>query len=520
LQELPLDHFMAMAYDMSKFSTPQSTRAYLVNWAAQQFTPEVAETTAQIMTTYGKLCARRKYEDLSTQFGFSTADYDEAEANFQEWLDLLDVATKTHDSLPDAATKTSFWEMVLHPVQAGKNVFEIYTNAALGKRYASEKRLATNELAARARAAFEDDKALQKQFHSILGGKWNHMMDQTHIGYNNWQEPASNSMPSLPTLQSGGSGFGVGIQGSASTANGKITTLPMTPFMAPAEKRWVDVFLRAKGSLQYTIKTNATFANVTNAKGSLTDTGPSQLRSVVTVDWTKAPAGQSAVELTITSGSSTTTVIVPLRNTPAPPADFEGHIEANGVVSIEANHFVATSPPNTSTAAAAGYAVIPDYGRTLAGVKLWPVTAPVQTTDNGPALVYRFYTYSKTTQAKATVYLSSSENADSEHANKYALLLDGRAPVVVQPTPASSDAGSEPAGWDMAVIRNAWIRDSNMGGLEPGVHELKVWLLNPTMVLTKIVLDVGGVKGSEMGPPESYRVCAGVVAGAECRLNK
>lgn len=176
---------MAMAYDMSKFSNPGDTWTYLVDWAAQQFTPEVAETTAQIMTTYGKLCARRKYEDLSTQFGFSVAEYDEAEANMQEWLDLLAVATKTHDSLPDDATKTAFWEMVLHPVRAGKNVFEIYTNATLGQRYANEKRLATNELADRARAAFEDDKALQKQFHSILGGKWNHMMDQTHIGYNN-----------------------------------------------------------------------------------------------------------------------------------------------------------------------------------------------------------------------------------------------------------------------------------------------------------------------------------------------
>ncbi|GAB1315451.1 hypothetical protein MFIFM68171_05661 [Madurella fahalii] len=514
--ELPLDHFMAMAYDMSKFSTPEDTGAYLINWAAEQFTPQIAEATAQIMTTYGKLCARRKYEDLSTQFGFSTSEYDEAETNFQEWLDLLEAATETYNSLPDEPTKISFWQMVLHPVRAGKNVFEIYTNAALGGRYASERRLATNELADRARAAFEDDKALQRQFDTILGGKWNHMMDQTHIGYNNWQEPPSNSMPRLPTLQGGGSGFGVGIQGSGSSGGGRITTLPMTPFMAPTEKRWVDVFLRARGSLKYTIKANATFANITNSDGSLTDAGPSQLRAVVGIDWTKAPAGRSAVELTISSGSSTVTVIVPLQNTPAPPEEFEGHIEANGIVSVEANHFVEISTNNTEV----GYAVIPDYGRTLAGVKLWPVTAPVQTVDKGPALVYRFYTYSTAAQAKATVYLSASENADSENANKYALSIDGKTPIVVQPTPNSSDAGSEPPGWDMAVIRNAWIRDSNLGRLEPGAHELKLWLLNPTMVLTKIVLDVGGVKNSELGPPESYRTCAGGVAAADCRLNK
>jgi hypothetical protein len=148
------------------------------------------------------------------------------------------------------------------------------------------------------------------------------------------------------------------------------------------------------------------------------------------------------------------------------------------------------------------------------------VTAPVQTASNGPALIYRFYTYSTATQAKATVYLSSSENADSENANKYALSIDGKTPIVVQPTPNLSDAGGEPVGWDMAVIRNAWIRDSNLGSLAPGAHELRVWLLNPTMVLTKIVLDVGGVKSSEMGPPESYRMCAGGAAMANCRLNQ
>lgn len=334
-------------------------------------------------------------------------------------------------------------------------------------------------------------------------------------------------MPKLPTLPSGGTGFGVGIQGSGTTTSGKITTQPMTPFMPPTEKRWVDVFLRAKGRLQYTIKTNATFANVTNAAGTLTDTGLSQLRSVVTINWAAAPAGQSAVELTITSGSTNTAVIIPLNNTPPPPANFEGHIESNGVVSIEAAHFVSIRhPPNTNTNTnATTYATLPSYGRTHSGVKLWPVTTPPQpstpNTSSSPALIYRMHTSTRPTKAiRATIYLSASENADIALPNRYTLRLNNGSTTTVQPTPLAADAGAEPAGWGTAVTRNAWIAETDLGGagLAPGVHELEVRLLNPTMVLTKVVLDFGGVRASELGPPESARVCAG--GAGECRLDK
>ncbi|KAM7194757.1 hypothetical protein V8F20_007777 [Naviculisporaceae sp. PSN 640] len=522
--ELPTAHFMALAWDRSNFDTPESTYEWLQDWSARQFGQDVASATASLMTTYGKLVSRMKYEDLSrTPFAFHPTNYDEAELNLKEWTDLVASAQAIHDKLP-TAIQTSFFEIVLHPITAGHAVFEIYTKTALGARYATEHRVSTNTFARDVQAAFQRDKDIARKFHTILNGKWNHFMDQTHIGYDNWQEPASNSLPKLTyvTSLSGNSRnalMGVTPQYSTQSfpaTTSKLTLPPLSPFTPPNEQRYLDIYARDNGTFSYSITSSAPYINITNPKGTITAPGPvssTDIRCLISVsDWTLVPQGSSTVTLTVTntgaSPPAVATISLPLEN-PVLPADFatfSGHIESDRTISIEAEHF---SPSSSSE-----HIIIPHYGRTLSGVKR-PPTSPSYSTTKGPYLSYPFYTFTSTTSASITVYLSPSENSNPQSPNKYTFMIDDDAAslTTVQPVPVN-DQSSQPPGWADAVIKGSYIRTSTLSGAAaaklktPGRHELKIWLSEPTMVLTKIVIDLGGgaVKSSLLGPPESFRV--------------
>jgi hypothetical protein len=49
---------------------------------------------------------------------------------------------------------------------------------------------------------------------------------------------------------------------------------------------------------------------------------------------------------------------------------------------------------------------------------------------------------------------------------------------------------------------------SNHTLASPGTHTFKVWMVDPAVVLQKVVVNCGGVKPAYLGPPESPRAAA------------
>jgi hypothetical protein len=63
-----------------------------------------------------------------------------------------------------------------------------------------------------------------------------------------------------------------------------------------------------------------------------------------------------------------------------------------------------------------------------------------------------------------------------------------------------------PNGWEDSVLNGARVVTTSIGKVEPGKHELSLWLLELGTVVQRAVIDLGEVKASYLGPPESGKV--------------
>jgi len=192
--EFPISFFLDYAYN-TKAWNEDNLRDYYTKWAEEQFGPSYAEDIGEVIRKYSQLSARKKPELLSPDT-YNISNYDEAKKVINEYNELLFIAEKVDAELP-AEYKDAYFQLVLHPVKALTNLNELYLLVALNRRAALQKWSNANMLADRAKKAYEKDSLITLQYHQIVHGKWNHMMDQTHIGYTYWQQPPLNRMPEV-----------------------------------------------------------------------------------------------------------------------------------------------------------------------------------------------------------------------------------------------------------------------------------------------------------------------------------
>ncbi|KAF7176425.1 hypothetical protein CNMCM7691_002554 [Aspergillus felis] len=515
--ELPLNHFLDLAYNTPLWSSPDSTLAWLNQWATREFGKEVSSKVADIMDRYGMYAARRKYEliDSST---FSVINYNEADRVQEDWRALVNDALSVYQMLNDSA-RPAFFELVLQPCMAGEIVTNIHITAARNNLYAGQRRTSANSLADQALKLFKDDHTLTQRYHQLLDGKWNHIMDQTHLGYDYWQQPMRNTLPPLAYTQvleeSLAGSMGVSVEASNASVPGDdvwhslssnaLTLPPMDPY--GPNTRWIDVYSRGTHDFTFTVSPYDSWVKASPSSGKISASGNNtDARIQLSIDWEKVTSGSHMALINVTISSDDygnfgmPTVQLPVNKTSV-PADFHGFVESDGTVSMEAEH----ATRNTSSADVS-YAVIPRYGHTLSGVTLLPVTVETQQPPSSPRLEYDMYLFSNVTTVKATVYLGPSLNTDHSRPLKYAISINDADPQVVQFVP-STPLGSLPSNWGTTVSNAVWTNTTGhaiQGGGRK--NTLKLWAIEPGVVFQKIVVNLGGVRPSYLGPPESMIV--------------
>jgi hypothetical protein len=74
----------------------------------------------------------------------------------------------------------------------------------------------------------------------------------------------------------------------------------------------------------------------------------------------------------------------------------------------------------------------------------------------------------------------------------------------VTTVPKDFSAGDGNRDWETTVMDSVRKVTSIFTLEKPGEHTLKFWMVDPGIVLQKIVVNLGGVKPSYLGPPESF----------------
>lgn len=174
--EIPLTHFLDMAYDIEKWSL-DNVNEWTQAWAAREFGSDYAEDITNIMTRYGMYAARRKYELLEPNI-YSTIDYNEADGILEQWAVLADDAEAVYAELDDSG-QAAFFEMILHPILAGQIVHKIHINAQKNTVWANQGRNSANGVISDVLADFQADGELTARWDQLLDGKWKRMLDRT-----------------------------------------------------------------------------------------------------------------------------------------------------------------------------------------------------------------------------------------------------------------------------------------------------------------------------------------------------
>ncbi|MQA84551.1 MAG: glycosyl hydrolase [Streptosporangiales bacterium] len=536
--ELPTQFFLDYAWKPDRWPL-QRLDEWERQYAAQNFGPELGSDIAEVLNTYGNLQALRKpellnrrisvdpskdittdpsavvYDDKATPF--SLTDYREIERVTARWQRLAAKADRIRRALP-AAYQDAYYQLVYYPVKATAVVYELRLAEFTNILYAGQGRALTNHLADAAEAAFAEDQAMMDYYNNTLaGGKWQGFQTQPHIDYGDverygpnapWQQPEidNEAIPDVifPPVQRielpDRAEMGVAVDGSDKWWP-KEESAAVLPAFSPYQSQpaqYIDVFNRGSEPFDYRIRSAEPWVKVRPSGGRVDE----QVRADVRVDWSRAPKGTSRVPITVSGpDGSTVKVTAVVENPKAPRSQLQGFIEANGYVSMDAEHAARATGTGSIR-----WTRVPGIGRTGAGMEPYPVTAASQEPGAGPRLEYTMTLFTDG-PVKVWAYLSPRNPVLSPDGLRYAISIDDAAPQVVNVTKATgADDTAMNRQWERNTSDNVnrTVTTHSISG--PGVHVLKFWMVDPTVVVQKLVVDTGGMKTSYLGPPESLRV--------------
>lgn len=492
--ELPIEFFLRMAWDPSRFDKDRITE-YLVRWAERDIGSKYASEVAEIVSLYTKYNGWRKPELIKPDT-FSPIHYREADHVLSSWKTLVERAEKVGQNLL-SEQKAAYYQLVLHPVKGSALVAEINIVAGRNHLYAKQGRVSTNRMAARVRELFAEDQAMTDYYNRELsGGKWNHLMDQPHIGQFYWKPPVVNVMPPVSeVIPANNSSWGVSIEGSEYTWPHHYgdAVLPELDSLNPRQS-YVDVYAIGLQPSDFTVESESPWIELSKDTSEGIDH-----RYFVNVRWKDAPPGKSMGSLLVTSGNTVVRIKVPVaKATPEQEAEADGCFATlSGPISIAA----VDAPVNRSVDGVA-WETIPDYGRGKGAYGVYPVTADsVIPPQEAPGLEYPVY-LPRAGDYEVTLVLGPVMDFVPDRGMRIAVSFDGAPARILDIFENKEKETFLGSGWWSQFTKDnvRYLRSRHMLS-SPGAHTLKVAMVDPGVLVEQIIIHDKPLSPTYFGPP-------------------
>ena len=181
--EYPIQLFMDMAWNPAKYQV-DNLLDHTRDFCAESFGEAHADEAASILNLVCKYNGRITSEMLDAR----TYTCEEFERVVNEYKALETRALRLFLEL-EPACQDAYRQLILFPVQAMGNIYEMYYAQAMNLQLAKNHDPEANAWADRCRQAFKRDSLLCNYYNKVMtSGKWDGMMIQKHISYRTWND--------------------------------------------------------------------------------------------------------------------------------------------------------------------------------------------------------------------------------------------------------------------------------------------------------------------------------------------
>ncbi|MDF7776379.1 glycosyl hydrolase 115 family protein [Sphingomonas sp. AOB5] len=503
--EKGLTYFMDLAYDFEGTSK-LGQQGWLKRWATDTFGPEQADDIAALLRDYYRLGFARKPEHMGWNDAetaprpteFSPVAYgDEAGIRAEEYRALDQRAEAIAARLP-AEKRDGFYHLVIYPVRGSALQNGKILDADRSFLYAYQGRASANLYAERAAVSYRGIRKATDAYNAVGDGKWKEFMHD---------EPRYQSVFNMPPVGRvkplDAPGLGVAVEGSVDawtqrpvntfeaaetalrikrwrTAGAPNDRLPMFE-RATDRRQFIDAFNIGTGTLDITATGSSPWIRIERES----KLGGDQ-RLWVSVDWSKLKSSETATgSVTVSAAGGTRSIAISARNVTAPRGLL---VEDNRIVAFNASRYTALKPVGGK-----GWKPMPDLGRSGAAIASSVDLPSLPDATNAPHAEYRFRTTSTGT-AKLRVSLLPSFALSADHKLRYAVSIDGGPIRIVD---------GDKRDWSDGVERNTITSVTEWTLEKPGDHVLRIYALDPALMLDSVILDFGGLATAYMAPPET-----------------